>query len=163
MELQAVLLDTSFIIRLLCKDDELHENAMVYYKYFLNHNIDMKFSTISIAEYCVIGHVSELPLRNLKIIPFNFDHAQRAGQFAASVFSARKAGKLPEITERMLIPNDTKLFSQADLDPSIQYYVTSDVKSKNTISILKNECGARLQHLDIHIPAGQFFGDLFLQ
>lgn len=43
---------------------------MVYYKYFLNHNIDMKFSTISIAEYCVIGNVSELPLRNLKIFVF---------------------------------------------------------------------------------------------
>ena len=163
MDVKAVLLDTTFIIRLLSESDELHENAMAYYKYFLEHGIDMKFSTISIAEYCVIGAVSELPLRNLKIIPFNFDHAQRAGQFAATIFSARNAGKLPEIKERILIPNDTKLFSQADLDSSIQFFVTSDVKSKNVISILNKECGARLQHLDIHNSVGYFFGELLIQ
>ncbi len=159
---KAVLLDTSFVIRLLSEANELHDNAVAYYRYFLDHGIDMKFSTISIAEYCVRGNISELPLRNLKIIPFNFDHAQRAGQFAATLFSARNAGKLPEISERILIPNDTKLFSQADLDTSIHYFVTSDVKSKNTISILNKECGARLQHLDIHISAGQIFGELFV-
>jgi len=54
------------------------------------------------------------------------------------------------------------LFSQADLDTSIHYFVTSDVKSKNTISILNQKCGARLQHLDIHISAGQIFGELFV-
>ena len=64
MDVKAVLLDTTFIIRLLSESDELHENAMAYYKYFLEHGIDMKFSTISIAEYCVIGAVSELPLRD---------------------------------------------------------------------------------------------------
>ena len=55
MENYAVLLDTSFIIRLLSESDELHNNAVTYFKYFLEHGIDMKFSTISIAEYCVIG------------------------------------------------------------------------------------------------------------
>lgn len=162
MENKAVLLDTSFMIRLLTESDELHGNAIVYYKYFLEHGYDMKFSTISIAEYCVRGVISELPLRNLKIVPFNFDHAQRAGQFAATIFRARDNGKLSEINERLLIPNDTKLFSQADMDSSIQYFVTSDVRSKNTIDIINKECGAHLQHLDIHIPAREKFGELFI-
>lgn len=161
MDIKAVLLDTSFIIRLLSDSDELHENAKAYYKHFLDHGVDMKFSTISIAEYCVRGNVSELPLRNLKIISFNFDHAQRAGLFAAKVYSARNGGQLPEIKERLFIPNDTKLFSQADLDTSIQYFVTSDTKSKNVITLLSRECGARLQHLDIHTPVNEFFGELF--
>jgi hypothetical protein len=161
MDIKAVLLDTSFIIRLLSESDNLHDNAKAYYKHFLEHGVEMKFSTISIAEYCVIGDVAELPLRNLKIIPFNFDHAQRAGQFAAKVYSARNGGQLPEIKERMLIPNDTKLFSQADLDSSIQYFVTSDTKSKNVITLLSSECGARLQHLDIHTPVNEFLGELF--
>lgn len=162
MENKAVLLDTSFIIRLLSGDDDLHDNAMAYYKYFLSHGIDMKFSTISIAEFCVVGSISDLPLRNLKIIPFNFDHAQRAGLFAATLFKARNGGNLPEVNERLLIPNDTKLFSQADMDSAIQYFVTSDVRSKNTIAILNDECNAHLQHLDIHTPASQTFGELFV-
>lgn len=162
MENKAVLLDTSFMIRLMTETDDLHNNAMAYYRYFLDHGIDMKFSTISIAEFCVIGSISDLPLRNLKIIPFNFDHAQRAGQFAATIFKARNDGKLPEVKERLLIPNDTKLFSQADMDSAIEYFVTSDVRSKNTIAILRDECNAHLQHLDIHTPADQSFGELFV-
>lgn len=101
MENYAVLLDTSFIIRLLSESDGLHYNAVAYYKYFLEHGIDMKFST------------------------------------------------------------DSKLLAQADLDPAIKYFVTSDVKAKNTISILNAESGARVQHLDIHTPVNIAFSELF--
>ena len=66
-----VLLDTSFFCRLLSINDPLHENAKGYYRYFLENGIDMMVSTISIAEYCVLGEVDDLPLRNLKIVPFN--------------------------------------------------------------------------------------------
>jgi len=52
----SVLLDTSFFIRLLNDEDELHENALSYYKYFLENDIVLKVSTISIAENCVFGH-----------------------------------------------------------------------------------------------------------
>ena len=34
MDIKAVLLDTSFIIRLLSESDVLHENAKAYYKHF---------------------------------------------------------------------------------------------------------------------------------
>ena len=70
----SVLLDTSFFIRLLNDDDKLHKNARGYFKYFLDKEILMKISTISIAEYCVLGSVEDLPLKNLQIIPFNLDH-----------------------------------------------------------------------------------------
>jgi|GEM_PF-2513031 len=29
----------------------------------------------------------------------------------------------------MIIPNDTKLFSQADVEPNIKYYLSSDTES----------------------------------
>ena len=60
-------------------------------------------STISVAEYCVRGDVHELPLRNLQIIPFNLDHAKRAGEFAKIIFQNK--GKL-KLNERNIIPND---------------------------------------------------------
>jgi predicted nucleic acid-binding protein len=50
---RGVLLDTSFFIRLLDKNDPLHNNAKEYYKYFLDYNYEMCISTISVAEYCV--------------------------------------------------------------------------------------------------------------
>lgn len=58
----SVLLDTSFFIRLLNDEDPLHSNARGYFKYFLEKEIVLKISTISIAEYCVRGKIDELPL-----------------------------------------------------------------------------------------------------
>jgi hypothetical protein len=72
----SVLLDTSFFIRLLNDEDTSHQSARDYFKYFLDKEIYMKISTISIAEYCVMGKVENLPLRNLQIVPFNLDHAK---------------------------------------------------------------------------------------
>ncbi len=46
----SVLLDTSFFIRLLNDNDSLHKNARDYFKYFLENDITLKISTISIAE-----------------------------------------------------------------------------------------------------------------
>lgn len=77
----SVLLDTSFFIRLLNDVDPLHNNAKEYFRYFLENSVQTKISTISIAEYCVKGNIDELPLRNLQIVPFNLDHAKRAGVF----------------------------------------------------------------------------------
>lgn len=109
---KAVLLDTSFFLRFLNDKDPLFKNADNYFRYFLQKEITMMISTISIAEYCVGGDVHELPLKNLQIIPFNLDHSKRTGEFARVVF--QKKGKL-KLKERNIIPNDTKLFAQARL------------------------------------------------
>ena len=72
---KAVLLDTSFFLRFLNDSDPLFKNADGFFRYFLQKEITMMISTISIAEYCVGGDVHELPLRNLQIVPFNLEHS----------------------------------------------------------------------------------------
>ncbi len=52
---KAVLLDTSFFIRFLNEGDPLFKNADSYFRYFLEKEMVMMISTISIAEYCVGG------------------------------------------------------------------------------------------------------------
>lgn len=116
----SVLLDTSFFIRLLNDDDPIHNNAFGYFKYFLENQITLKISTISIAEYCVYGTLEELPLRNIQIIPFNYKDAQRTGEFAKIIFNENKISK-EKLHPRAIIPNDSKLFAQADLDKSISH------------------------------------------
>ena len=156
----SVLLDTSFVIRLLSLGDPLHDNALGYYKYFLDNHIEMKISTISIAEYCVKGEVSELPLANLKIIPFNFDHAVVAGQYAQTLYRAKNNGTL-SIDNRLIIPNDTKLFAQASKDKDVKYFVTSDTKSAAAIKTISDINCVTFFHLDIHTPPNLQFGTLF--
>lgn len=157
----SVLLDTSFFIRLLNDKDPLHDNAKGYYRYYLEKDIFMKVSTISIAEYCVLGQLNELPLRNIQILPFNLNHSVRTGEFAKIIFQEKKITK-KQILPRAIIPNDSKLFAQADLDENITHFVTSDSRSKNNLNLLKRGTNPKFEIIDISIPHHQFFGLLDL-
>lgn len=159
MRYESVFLDTSFLIRLLNNDDPLHKNALSYYKYFLEHDIILKVSTIAIAEYCVRGQFDELPLRDIQITPFNLDHAKRAGEFANVLFNENSVAK-EKLTPRAIIPNDTKLFAQADIDKSITHFVTSDALSQRALAALKKSVKPNFEIIDIRIPYNETFGVL---
>lgn len=121
----------------------------------------MNISTISIAEYCVGGAIDQLPLKNLKILPFNLDHAKRTGEFARLLFLERRSGNVA-FKERTLIPNDSKLFAQADTDPGIGYFVTSDTESLKAYSVLWKRSKPDFEIIDITRPHFEAFGLLKL-
>lgn len=156
----SVLLDTSFFIRLLNDTDPLHNNAKGYYKYFLENDVIMKISTISIAEFCVRDEIENLPLDTLQIIPFNLEHAKIAGKFARAIFQQKSITGI-DITPRAIIPNDSKLFAQCHVDKTSQFYITSDTESGKTISLLNNEIKTNFTFVDISNPVNEVFGTLF--
>lgn len=156
---KSVLLDTSFFLRFLNENDPLFKNADGYFRYFLKEEITMMISTISIAEYCVGGDIHELPLRNLQIVPFNLDHSKRTGEFARIVFQNKNRLKL---NERNIIPNDTKLFSQADCEKSVEFYLSSDTESHKIYSLLKEETNPKFIFIDLKVSHFETFGILEL-
>lgn len=158
---KSVLLDTSFFLRFLNDKDALFNNADGYFRYFIQNEINMMISTISIAEYCVGGNINELPLRNLQIIPFNLDHSKRTGEFAKFAFEAKKKGSL-DVSNRNIIPNDTKLFAQADVEKSIEFYLSSDIESLKVYNLIKEKLKPKFQFIDLNIPYNQTFGILDL-
>lgn len=158
---KAVLLDTSFFIRFLNDSDPLFKNADGYFRYFLQKEITMMISTISIPEYCVGGDVHELPLRNLQIVPFNLDHSKRAGELAKIVFNAKRYGKI-DIANRNIIPNDTKLFAQADCEKAIEFYLSSDSNSLKIYNLLKRETALKFQFIDLNTSHNERFAVLDL-
>jgi hypothetical protein len=103
-----------------------------------------------------------LPLKNLQILPFNLNHAKKTGELARVLFEARKAGQI-NFKERLLIPNDTKLFAQADIEPNIKYYVTSDAESLKAFGIIKQQCNPKFNIIDINKPLSEAFGILDLK
>ena len=160
MKVNSVLLDTSFFIRFLNDEDPLFKNAMEYYKYFISKEIKMFISTISIAEYCTGGTIDELPLRNLAILPFNLNHSIKTGEIAKLVFTNK--GRL-KLKERNIIPNDSKLFSQADVEANIIYYLSSDSESFKIYNLLKDEnIQLKFSFIDLNIPPNEYFGYLEL-
>lgn len=145
----------------LTKETLFLKNADGYFRYFLQKEITMIISTISIAEYCVGGDVDELPLRNLQIVPFNLDHSKRTGKFAKIAFSAKRNGKI-DVTNRNIIPNDTKLFAQADCEKAIEFYLSSDTESLKIYNLLRQETAPKFQFIDLNIPYNLTFGLLDL-
>jgi hypothetical protein len=156
---KSVLCDTSFLIRLLDKNSSLHSSARSYFKYFTENDYNLIVSTIAIAEYCVGGDVHELPLRNLQILPFNLDHSKRTGEFAKIIFQNKGTLKL---SERNIIPNDTKLFAQADCEKTIVYFLSSDTESFKIYNLLRQKVNPQFQFLDLKIPYNQVFSILDL-
>lgn len=158
---KAVLLDTSFFLRFLNDNDPLFKNADSYFRFFLQNEIIMKISTISIAEYCVGGNVFELPLRNLQIVPFNLDHSKKAGEFAKITFEAKKQGIL-SVNNRNIIPNDTMLFAQADCEKAVEFYLSSDTESNKIFNLLRKKTSPNFQFIDLNTPYSESFGYLDL-
>jgi predicted nucleic acid-binding protein len=154
---QGVYLDTSFFIRLMDERDPLHKNAVGYFKYFLENDFELFISTIAISEYCVRGKLAELPLRNLKILPFNLDHAEKTGELAEVVFKEKNRLSL---SQRTIIPNDTKLFAQAAIEKSIRFYLSSDSESNKIYTLLREKKLINFEFIDLSIPHSEFFGIL---
>jgi predicted nucleic acid-binding protein len=155
------LLDTSFFLRFLNEKDELFPNADKYYRYFLQKEIKLFISTISIAEYCVGGTIEHLPLKNLIVLPFNIKHAEKAGEFGRILYEAKKDKKL-EVVERPIIINDAKLFAQAETDERIDYYITSDARSINIYNSLKDKTSINFTFINIRDDHSEAFGILNL-
>ena len=153
------MLDTSFLIRLLKKDDPLHASAKAYYQHFLENNFVLYVSTVAIAEYCVKGELDQLPFECVRVVPFNLDHAEKAGSYASALYKARDNGQFtPE--QRLIIPNDTKIFAQASSIDAL-YFVTADTKSSKAMNVLAKEKEFSVAHVDIHNPISTFSGKLF--
>lgn len=157
MDEKCVLLDTSFFIRLLNGNDPLHENALGFYRYFLEKGFRLKCSTISVAEYCVKGKIDELPLKNLEILPFNLDHSQAAAEFAKLVFAEKNT---LDLGNRLIIPNDTKLFAQAHVQTEITSFATSDKESIKIYDFLKRSISLEFEIMNIREPYSSVLGVL---
>lgn len=154
-----VLCDTSYFIRWAKPNETLHPAAHAYLKFLVEGGHTLHVSTIALAEYAVRDAIANLPLRYFRVVPFNVDHAQRAGEFARAVFEAR--GSLPQqITQRTIIPNDTKMFAQADVTPGITHYLTADSESEKVYQLLKTKAEPRFLFLHLSTPWHQAFGEL---
>jgi len=135
----------------------LFKNADSYFKKFLEQGYELYISTISVAEFCVKGDTSQLPLRNLRVLPFNIEHAKRAGSFARIIFDKKE--RTADL-ERIIIPNDTKLFAQSDTEPQINYYLTSDMRSKRIYDILADAETLNFMFIDLNTSYEDYFLEL---
>jgi predicted nucleic acid-binding protein len=156
-----VLCDTGFLIRLNKTDDPLHLSARQYFKFLAEGGHRMFVSTIALAEYAVKDRIEHLPMKYFRVVPFNIDHAQRAAEFMAAIISARKHS-LADMAPRAIIPNDTKMFAQADVTEAVTHFLTADDACEKIYGLVKVVHKPRFQIISLRVPPHKTFGYLDL-
>src|SRR5690606_8163828 len=121
-----ILLDNSFVTRLLKSNDEFHEVVVEYYQYFLENNIIMYLSTIVVSEYSVADDPDNLlALNSFQLLEFDYEDAKIAGEFFSFL---KDDNDLRNNEERKVIINDLKLFAQIK-NREIDAFISKDRKA----------------------------------
>lgn len=123
-----VALDTSFLISFASPGRPHHTAAVDYFRQCLARRIPMWISTIAAGEFEVGQPVSDLPLQNFRVLPYNLPHAIKA----AALYKADRAlnpSKTPE-DKRPLVINDLKIIAQCEVE-GIPLILTED---ENTLA-----------------------------
>lgn len=117
----SVLLDTSFIITLLLRTRPHHAIAVGYFKYFLEEGFQLLFSTIALAEYLHKGTTEELPLTEMHLLTFTWEHAKKCAELD---FSAHRE----KADDRQAVKDDFKLLAQAAVE-GCGFVITDDANT----------------------------------
>ena len=158
-DIKTVLLDNSFVTRLLKSDDEYHDNVVEYFQYFLENNITLLLSTIVISEYAVADNPDNLlALNAFQILEFDYGDAKISGDYFALL---KDDIQLRNIEARKVIINDLKLFAQIQ-NRGIDAFITKDRKSlPKMINPLKANRGLSFEFYDLTVPIKDVLGLLF--
>jgi hypothetical protein len=103
------VLDTGFLISLVDRTRQCHQAARSYYKYFLEHTVVMLLPTVVVAEFSIVQPVTDLPLRNFRVLPFNLPEAVKCAEL--NVHHYRQ--QLGNAGQRDSVKDDFKIIAQA--------------------------------------------------
>jgi predicted nucleic acid-binding protein len=117
-----VLLDTSFLISLVDNRRHNHIIAAQYYRLLLERQVPMFFSAIVAAEIAIKQPITELPLKNFRVMPFNIPHSIEAARIW-NLLGSHDAGDT-----RAVVRDDVKLMAQAAHE-KIPFILTEDAST----------------------------------
>lgn len=116
-----ILVDTSFLISLVDSKRTHHLVAGQYFRLALEQRAPMFLSAIVASEFAIKQPLTDLPLRQFRILPFNIPHAVKAADLWRQF--DRDDGD-----SRAVVRDDLKLLAQADKE-SISIVLTEDAKT----------------------------------
>lgn len=126
-----VSLDTSFLISFVDPSRPHHAIAVDYFRHCSAKQIPMWISVIAAGEFEVKQPISDLPLQNFRIQPYNLPHAIRA----AALFRSLQSGDAHSGADdtRKIVINDLKIIAQAE-DENISVILAEDARTLSKIA-----------------------------
>ena len=125
-----VSLDTSFLISFADPNRPHHTLAVDYFRHCLAQSIPIWISTVAAGEFEVKQRISDLPLQNFRIQPYNLPHAIRA---AALFRAVQQSNSNSAEDSRKIIINDLKIIAQAE-EEQISVILTEDANTLSRIA-----------------------------
>lgn len=116
-----VVVDTSFLISLVDNNRPQHAVAAQYYRLALEQRVPMILSVIVAAEFAIKQPLTDLPLKQFRILPFNVPHAIQSAELWRQL--ERDDGD-----SRAVVRDDLKLLAQADKE-GIPLILTEDART----------------------------------
>lgn len=116
--MKSILLDTGFLIRLMNKEDSLHETISECFKYCLDQGYLLLTSTICISEYAVKASPNNLP-NAIKVLPFTLSTAIQTGK----IYTRHDKGD-----NRVSVKDDYKIIATA-IEQSCKFIITTDAET----------------------------------
>lgn len=107
MTTRAVMVDTSFLIAYADSSREHHAVAKQYLREAIRLQLPLLLSTIVVAEFERRQPVSDLGLRNFRVLPFNFDDGLETARLAEALSHKDFAN------DRVCLAADVKIVAQA--------------------------------------------------
>lgn len=143
----AFMLDTSYLITLVDDNRPYHQVARRYFEHALQTGTPLHVSTLVLAEFAVKQDVADLPLRNLRVEPFNVMHATKAGKLVAALAPSRDPAD-----SRSIVRADLQILAQAEVE-GIQYILTED---ESTLSkyVARSRAGGHSQCQAVLLKGG---------
>ena len=117
------VVDTGFLISLMDRKRPCHDAAKAYYKYFLENGMTMFLPTVVAAEFAIKEPVTDLPLRNFRVLPFSLSDAVRCAGLNVAHYRAVVGGG-----NRDAVKDDFKIIAQAE-ERSVRFVLTEDAET----------------------------------
>lgn len=120
------VVDTGFLISLVDRTRPCHDVARQYYRFFLENGITMFLPTVVAAEFAVKQPVTDLPLRNFRVLPFNLGDATRCADLNVTYYRNQYGAG-----QRDAVKDDFKIIAQA-VEQDARVLITED---QSTLSV----------------------------
>lgn len=123
-----LLVDTSYLISFADPSRRHHRAPVQWFRHGVEHGLVLELSTLVAAEFEVGQPITDLPLQNFHILPFNLPHARKA---AALLKALRSELIRRDVADRRdCVINDLKILGQAVAE-GIDFVLTED---ENTLA-----------------------------